>query len=80
MSTAVAAIRRRGPLPTWVTAAVLSALSVLIGLASGMAGSAGLAGSLLLSTCRRLRSISSKDPCRRTVAGKVTPPTVALIC
>ncbi len=46
MSTAVAAIRRRGPLPTWVTAAVLSALSVLIGLASGMAGSAGLAGAL----------------------------------
>ncbi len=46
MSTAVAAIRRRGPLPSWVTAAVLSALSVLIGLASGMAGSAGLAGAL----------------------------------
>jgi len=46
MSTAVAAIRRRGPLPTWVTAAVLATLSVLIGLASGMAGSAGLAGAL----------------------------------
>ena len=46
MSTAVAAIRRRGPVPTWVTAALLSALSVLIGLVSGTAGSAGLAGAL----------------------------------
>ena len=46
MSTAVAAIRRRGPVPTWVTAALLSALSVLIGLVSGTAGSAGLEGAL----------------------------------
>jgi len=46
MSTAVAAIRRRGPLPTWVTAALLSGVSVLIGLVSGMAGDAGLAGAL----------------------------------
>ena len=46
MSTAVAAIKRGGPLPTWVTAADLSAHSVLIGLATGMAGSAGLAGAL----------------------------------
>jgi len=46
VSTAVAAIRRRRPLPTWVTAALLSAISVLIGLVSGMAGDAGLAGAL----------------------------------
>lgn len=47
MSTAVAAIGRRGPLPSWVTAALLSALSVLIGFAAGMGGTAGLTGALV---------------------------------
>ena len=45
---------------------------------NGMSGSGGLAGSLSLSTFRRLRSTS--DPCLRMVAGKVVPAMVTLVC
>ena len=40
MSTAAAAIRRR-PFPDWAMGALLASLSVLIGVLSGMGGSAG---------------------------------------
>jgi hypothetical protein len=62
MSTAVAAIKRRGPLPTWVTAALLSSLSVLIGLLSGMFGSAGEAGALFALAAIALIVVLWKRP------------------
>ena len=62
MSTAAAAIRRRGPLPTWVTAALLSTLSVLIGVGSGMLGSAGESGALFALAAIALIVVIWKQP------------------
>ena len=44
MTAAAAAIRRRGPVPPWTIAALLSAISILLGLVSAMLGGAGQAG------------------------------------
>jgi hypothetical protein len=62
MSTAVAAIRRRRPLPDWATAALLASLSVLIGLVSGMGGDAGLAGALFALAAIALVVVLWKQP------------------
>jgi RodZ C-terminal domain len=62
MSTAVAAIRRRRPLPTWVSAALLATLSVLIGLVSGMGGSAGQGGALFALASIALIVVIWKQP------------------
>src|SRR4029079_18086489 len=62
MSTAVAAIRRRRPLPDWVTAALLASISVLIGLVSGLGGSAGLTGALFALAAIALIVILWKQP------------------
>jgi uncharacterized protein DUF4115 len=62
MSTAVAAIKRRRPLPDWVTAALLASLSVLIGLTSGMGGSAGTTGALFALAAIALVVVVWKQP------------------
>jgi hypothetical protein len=62
MSTAVAAIRRRRPLPDWVTAALLASISVLIGLVSGLGGSAGLTGALFALGAIALIVVLWKQP------------------
>jgi hypothetical protein len=62
MSAAAAAIRRRGPVPNWVTAALLATVSVLIGLVSGLAGSAGQAGALFALAAIALVVVLWKQP------------------
>ena len=62
MTAAAAAIRRRGPIPTWVLAALMSSLSVLIGLASGMLGSAGQSGALFTVVAIALIVVIWKQP------------------
>ncbi len=62
MSTAAAAIRRRGPFPTSVMAALLAMLSVLIGVLSGMGGSAGQTGALFALASIALIVVIWKQP------------------
>ena len=62
MSTAVAAIRRRRPLPDWVTPALLASISVLIGLVSGLGGSAGMTGALFALAAIALIVVLWKQP------------------
>src|SRR6185503_7808424 len=62
MSTAAAAIRRRGPFPTSVMAALLAMLSVLIGVLSGMGGSAGQSGALFALASIALIVVIWKQP------------------
>jgi hypothetical protein len=62
MSTAVAAIRRRRPLPDWVTAALLASVSVMIGLVSGTGGSAGMTGALFALAAIALIVVLWKQP------------------
>jgi Domain of unknown function (DUF4115)/O-Antigen ligase len=46
MTAAVAAIRRRTPVPTWAIAALLAAISVFLGLLAGLLGGSGQTGVL----------------------------------
>jgi hypothetical protein len=76
MSTAVAAIRRRRPIPDWVTAALLASLSVLIGLVSGMGGSAGMTGALFALAAIALIVVLWKQPALSPIVVMVAALTV----
>ncbi len=62
MSTAIAELKRRRPLPDWAAAAILASLSVLIGLISGMGGSAGMNAALFALASIALIVVLWKQP------------------
>lgn len=62
MTAAVAAIRRRRPVPTWAVAALLAASSILLGLLSALFGGGGQAGVLFALVAIALVVVLWKQP------------------